>query len=290
MTVLPRRTRGIAVPYGQPEIVGDRGGPGGASRLYIESFDQDSWADLPASVPIVHSHDRRWVLGRGHLTSRRDGLMVSIEWLDQHAGAADAVAEIRSGLVRGLSISFRPDPKHDIVQQGNRKAGLPGILPKVTRRGAQLKDVALTIQPAYRGAVITAIDEDQANHAAGAAVLAQARAHVEPVIAARRAANDEFLATIGRTVAAARASIAGVTGHREQNQVVLTRTRPLTDPALPAGHHVLFRGHGYLVPRTRAATGSDAIRHLEALAYEAYHRGSSFTEACRQQGIALVPG
>ncbi len=290
MTVLPRRTRGIAVPYRTPEIVGDHDGPGGATRVYLEQFDEDSWRDLPADVPIVHSHDRRWVLGRGHLSNQREGLMVSIEWLDQHTQAADAVAEIRSGLVRGLSVSFRPDPEQDVVQKGNRKMGLPGVLPRVTRRGSILKDVALTIAPAYRGAVITAVDEDQANTDAGAAVLAQARAHLEPVLAERRRANDEFLAGIQATVDQAKAAIAGQ--QRTVPAEVVTRARATLaqQPARTPGHVVEFRGSAWFVPAALANSELAAISRLERIEDLVMHSGldASLTRSAIAAGIRPV--
>ena len=124
----PGRLRGVLLRYG--EISGDR----------PERFTEGalSWPD--DGIVLVRQHDRQSPITR--FTPIRDGrdLLVDVALPDTSAGR-DAATEVRSGLLRGLSVEFRP--LADAFVGGLREI----------RRGVLVR-AGLVDSPSYTGSLV----------------------------------------------------------------------------------------------------------------------------------------
>lgn len=224
---------GCVAPYGIESLIRDRNGVGGALRTYRERFDGESWHALRSRVPLNRSHDPEKPLGWAVLENRPEtGLYARINWIDGSRNADDAVAEVRSGVLSGLSIGFVSDEKSDVITRG------PSGIPSVLRRGVELLEVSLVANPAHPGARVIAPDFDVWQHEQSEALMAPWRKRRAAKLVAQRRADAELLADIVRL------------GARDFT------VEPAVTTELPTDLHVLeMRGLQYSV---RDAGGPDA--------------------------------
>lgn len=188
---------GVAVPYRSPSLIADNLGPGGQRRMYYESFDEASWRALRPRVPLNRAHDRDRPLGWAKLDSRDDGLYAEITWIEGSRSADDAAAEVRSGVLSGLSIGFIADEAKDVISTAKNRGGIPQVL----RRSAELIEVSLVATPAHPGAKIITPNLDEWRHEQSEALLRPWRkAQTEKLVAQRRA-DAELVDDIARMCA-----------------------------------------------------------------------------------------
>lgn len=186
---------GLAMPYGEEVVIGEI--VDGERQVYRETFDDKSWAPLPKRVPFLRSHLRaQSPLGWTTVANRAGGLHVLIDPIAGSTAANDATAEVRSGVVKGLSVGFWPDPDHDEIDAKDRRR-----LPLVRRRGAVLREVSLALQGAYPSAKITSVDADADAHAESEKLLEPMRRAMEIDAADRRRSDAELLAWLDRETA-----------------------------------------------------------------------------------------
>jgi HK97 family phage prohead protease len=179
---------GLALPYEQECVIGEVR-PNGERRIFREIFDQKSFDGVPKQVPLLRSHQRQaGPLGWARLDSRPGGLHTLLEPIAGSQTATDAVAEVRAGVIRGLSVGFIESPDDDLIDARNSRR-----LPLVRRRGVVLKEVSLCLEPAYDGAVITSVDADATAHAESEEALAPLRAEVAALAAERARADVDLL-------------------------------------------------------------------------------------------------
>lgn len=148
MTVADGRTIvGRAVPYGVAATVADH--PGGPA--YREMFDHGAFrraTRAPHHVVMRHEHGGTLLdmVGRAMtLEERDDGLYGEWRALDGAVGD-QALALIDAGILRGLSVSFRP------LGPGRRETD-----GTVVRTSCHLDEVSLTRTPAYTGAEVMSV-------------------------------------------------------------------------------------------------------------------------------------
>jgi HK97 family phage prohead protease len=132
--------QGVAVPYGVSTLVAEHG-PDGQLQLFREQFTQHSWTQLPDKVALTKTHNEDHPLGWARVRNTKAGLTFEAELIESSM-ATDAVAAVKAGLIRGLSIAFAEDPEQDQWERGGR-----GQPPLVHRRGASLRHVALVANP-----------------------------------------------------------------------------------------------------------------------------------------------
>lgn len=166
-----RTLTGIAVPYGETVRIG---GPlGFDERFAFGAFSRSVTERVSAGkVRLFGQHSRNnGQFPIGQITGAREersGLHITAQ-LAQTQAAADAVELIRSGMVSGLSVGFRPVA--DRIATG-------GVV-EVTE--AVLLEVSVVDEPAYPGAVITALRSrfDELEELAGAPRLSVSLARRE---------------------------------------------------------------------------------------------------------------
>jgi HK97 family phage prohead protease len=178
---------GTAIPYNAETVIGELL-PNGERVVYREVFDQRSWTNLPKRVPWLRSHQSQASpLGWAQVNSRPAGLAVCLEPVAGSSAATDAVAEVRAGVLRGLSVGFWQNPDMDEIDARDRHR-----LPLVRRRGATLREVSLTLQGAYSGAGITSVDVDADAHAESERLLEPMRRQLAAEAEERRR-QDQLL-------------------------------------------------------------------------------------------------
>lgn len=140
-----RSIEGRAVPYGETAEVIDPNG-----YRYREGFEAGAFrrsARAPFRLVLLYEHRDGMldIVGPGQsLEERSDGLYGS--WRALEGAVGDQALElVRSGLVRGLSIGFRPIAA--------RRAE-DGVL---WRTSCHLDEVSLTRSPAFERALVTAV-------------------------------------------------------------------------------------------------------------------------------------
>lgn len=143
--------RGLAVPFDEPTRVGER--INGHLRVYRETFDADSFVNLPERVPLTQRHDIDAPVGWARLRISTRGLEAEGELIDTQA-ARDLVKAIRAGLLTGLSIGFIGDDNRDVWTRG---ANGGDRMPSVVRRGVRLDHLALVASPAYPSARVASV-------------------------------------------------------------------------------------------------------------------------------------
>lgn len=148
-----RIVRGVLIPYNRPTIVGDRLSDG-STMFYEERFDQASCIMPTTAIPLLQSHDESRPVGKVKRMWHDDsGLQIEAELVGS-SNEIDGLRErIGHNLLTGLSVGFICDPKSDDWRQ----ATTPGKLPRVTRRGARIREASLVLWPAYSDARVTAI-------------------------------------------------------------------------------------------------------------------------------------
>ena len=245
------------MPYNSPTLVGEID-ENGRRRLFREQFDTGSWSALPSRIPVVRAHDREKPIAWGELDNRGDGLIVTLDYLDGSTSAADARAEVRAGVLRGLSVAFVEDPGSDVVERGRGGTELPLI----RRRNARLHEVSLVSRPAYPGATIFAADLDRWQHEQSEKVLVPYRAEQEQKRAEQRRADAELLDRIDRqaSVRWVGAALSATESDRAGRAVGIT-------PARVADAFLVRTGGGVAVRVQRRTavveTESDAIAWVE---------------------------
>jgi HK97 family phage prohead protease len=130
----------IAVPYNEPTDVLRRG------RWVSESVDPDAFTGVHGDVTVNRAHDLEAPLGRVSAFHPNDPRGLRAELRISRTASGDDVLELAADGLLSPSIGFRPlteDWNHD------RSAV------KVTR--AQLVHIALTGDPAYKGAKVLAV-------------------------------------------------------------------------------------------------------------------------------------
>jgi HK97 family phage prohead protease len=144
-----RNVIGRAVPYGVVADVMDR--PGGP--VYREGFDPGSFGRAVRAQGAGRRSELRYEHGRGlldvigpaqDLEERDDGLWGHWRALEGAVGD-QALAMVESGLLRWLSVGFRP------LGPGRREGGV------LWRNSCHLDEVSLTRDPAYAGAEVVAV-------------------------------------------------------------------------------------------------------------------------------------
>jgi len=182
---------GMAVPYGVATTVAERG-PGGEIQLFREQFTQHSWADMPDRVALTKTHNEDQPLGWCRTRNTKAGLMFEAELITSTM-AADAVAAIKAGLIRGLSVAFAEDPSRDQWQRGSK-----GQPPMVHRMGATLRHVALVANPCYPSAQVATVGAESWAHIESEQWQAPYRAERARAAAARKAEDAKILADTDR--------------------------------------------------------------------------------------------
>ena len=187
------RISGLAVPYNAPSE--DLGG-------FREIFKPGAFKDSLAGADDIFAdvdHDGTKRIGRRSAGSvefkdGRDGLRVTITPPDTTAGR-DAVEEVRSGLLDGMSICF-------CGAEDSYKGKGDSIIREIGK--ATLRAVTLTSYPAYRqtaGTVsVRSLDEYRAaiepDHAEAEKLAAEQRAKDEADAAAVKAAEEAEVARL----------------------------------------------------------------------------------------------
>jgi HK97 family phage prohead protease len=141
-----RTVLGRAVPYGQTVEI-----PGGRERFVMGAFARQIAGGNVGAVKMHSSHSSRlageFPVGKTvHLAEQQDGLHGAWRMYDTPRGE-EALHMVKTGEITGLSIGFKA------VDGGTRK-GADGAF---ERLGAHLDHVVLTGEPAYAGAVVTAV-------------------------------------------------------------------------------------------------------------------------------------
>ena len=179
--------RGLAVPFGSPTLIAELD-ENGRRRIYLEEFDARSFADMPARLPLVRQHDRSRPLSWARLEPRADGVHANLEPIDGSQASADATAEVRAGVTLGLSVGFIADPDADEITKERL-----GMVPRILRRGATLKELSLVDRGAYPGAVIYAPDLDRYEHEQSEKLMQPWREEQERQASERRQRDAELL-------------------------------------------------------------------------------------------------
>jgi HK97 family phage prohead protease len=139
---------GRAVPYGETITFSENGG--GRERFEYGAFAEQIRSGQVHAVKMYDSHQARMSgqqpIGKtATLTETPQGLFGS--WpLYNTTRANDALELVRTGEVTGLSIGFKPIGRTTTGPQG-----------ELVRAAAHLDHIVLTHEPAYAGAVVTAI-------------------------------------------------------------------------------------------------------------------------------------
>ena len=141
-----RTILGRAVPFGQTAEI-----PGGKERFVAGAFARQIAAGQIGQVKLFANHNARQVgefaVGKTvALDERQDGAYGAWSMYDTPRGE-EALHLVKTGEVTGLSIGFKA------VDGGTRK-GADGAF---ERHAVHLDHVVLTNQPAYPGAVVTAV-------------------------------------------------------------------------------------------------------------------------------------
>jgi len=196
----PERLSLLCVPYDSPELIGMQGPDG--IVMFREMFRSDSWAELPARVPLNHAHDAEQPLGWVSLHSTSEGLHGDAELIDTSA-ARDAMAQVKAGLRLGISIGFREDSRQDVWSRpaGSRQ------LPQVLRMGARLEEVSLVSRAAYASARVISVTRSSWEHQQSEHVMAPYRAQRQREEAQQRQqqrASDQALLAELDTLASVR--------------------------------------------------------------------------------------
>lgn len=136
----PALLEGRIVPYG--ETITHDGGD--------ERFAEGALADVvPDDVMVLWQHDPSDPIGRARsIVEREDGAYATFAIADTTRGR-DALALAREGVIRGLSIGFVPD-EYEVDKQGVR-----------THSRVSVREFSLVTWPAYAGAEVTAVREEQ---------------------------------------------------------------------------------------------------------------------------------
>lgn len=190
----PELIKALAVPFGEAATIGET--IDGQRRIYREVFSANSFAQVPDRVPWVRRHDRNNVLGWAKLRVTSKGLEMEAEPLDT-GNARDALAEVKSGLLRGISIGFMADPDRDIW---TRQAG---ELPVVKRRGVELIEISLVARGAYDSALVTEVSRVSWQHQESELIMAPYRQAREQQRARNHAESQQLLADMARLAKAA---------------------------------------------------------------------------------------
>ncbi len=103
---------GYAATYGGVDLVGDTIIPG--------AFKQ-SIAQQGAGYPLLWAHDQAAPIGIGKVSDSSSGLVVNGSLVMEDQAAVRALAHLRAGSIKGLSIGYSvPDGKAEIQRDGSR--------------------------------------------------------------------------------------------------------------------------------------------------------------------------
>lgn len=177
-----RTISGIVVPFNDPTMVRDAGGP-----AYEESFQRGAFAktlsERKSPVRLLMHHDDLNPIGVATMLEERDeGLYGEFRVSHTRAGD-DALALVQDGALGGFSIGFIP-----VQPKAHARS--------VVRTEVRLRETSLVTFPAYEGAMVTGIrsladldpdaltDEQIASLARRMDALAAARASATPEVGA----------------------------------------------------------------------------------------------------------
>ena len=151
------------MPYGELAYVL---GPGrrGEQIAHAEIFDQESVMDVGAMFgrPLLLAHDDSRPIGRILSTrSSERGLEIEAELLGSDEELSSLRAKAQGGVLSSLSIGFRPNRKLDKWEPPDESG-----LPRVLRRGAEVKEISLCVWPAFDSAKVLSIMQRTAAAAA----------------------------------------------------------------------------------------------------------------------------
>ena len=138
---------GRAVPYGETATIGS-----GTERFMPGAFAAQLRSGNVGQVKIYASHsdrmDGQHPIGKtASLSEQPDGLYGEWPIYDTTRGE-DALALVKAGEVTGLSVGFKPLPPGGIAKAADGALEI---------RSARLDHVALTHEPVYAGAGVTAV-------------------------------------------------------------------------------------------------------------------------------------
>lgn len=135
-----RTVEGIAVPY--DEVTSATGG------AYKERFAQDSIV-AEGDIHLYYNHDKDLPIGKV-LESRStpEGFVVKA-YISETSKGNDVYALVKDGTINKFSVGFAPIESS--VEEG----------PTIVRKKAKLVEVSLVPQPAYQGAEVTLVRNEQ---------------------------------------------------------------------------------------------------------------------------------
>ena len=134
-----RTVEGIAVPYGQEANIGGK---------YRERFERDSIL-AEGDIHLYWQHDYALPIGKViEGRSEEEGFIVKA-YISETSLGNDVYALVKDGTVRNFSIGFVP--VESSVEEDNL----------VVRKIAKLSEVSLVPQPAYEGAEVTLVRNEQ---------------------------------------------------------------------------------------------------------------------------------
>lgn len=167
----------VAVPYDETAVVVDADGTERSESFARHAFD--GLQTRTGKVSVNRDHDRFHPIGvaAGLHPNRREGLVAELRMSDNVAGADEALALARDGLL-GASISFGvPADGIEWSERGRRR--------RIVK--AMLDHIALTAEPAYAGATVLDVRHRQAVAVDRAPVSATPR--LDQIMAERRDAE-----------------------------------------------------------------------------------------------------
>lgn len=140
-----RVLRGLAVPFGEPAFVLERG------DIVAEMFDELSVpiSKLPIGAPLLIGHNQNAPIGKITAANIRagQGIFIEARIAVSEAELDGLHARFREGLLTGLSVGFFPSGPQ--VHGRAQSAGLP---PTLLRRGVTIRETSLVQWPAYDSA------------------------------------------------------------------------------------------------------------------------------------------
>jgi hypothetical protein len=129
---------GYAATYGGVDLVGDTIAPG-AFKQAIQSQG--------TGYPLLWAHDQSQPLGVGQISDSPGGLVVAGKLVMEDPGAVRALAHLRAGSIKGLSIGFQVPPgKSESTDDGGR------LLKEV-----RLHEISLVACPADPRSLVTSV-------------------------------------------------------------------------------------------------------------------------------------
>jgi len=131
---------GYAATYGNLDLVGDRIAPGAFAK---------SIQDQGNGYPLLWSHSQSEPLGIGQISDSTAGLVVNAKMVMADPAAKRALAHLKAGSVRGLSIGFQ-------VPEGRNKSEYQDDGSRVLKE-IRLHEISLVACPANPLATVTSV-------------------------------------------------------------------------------------------------------------------------------------